>query len=68
MTLIQKNDIVGLTRSLDDNLTEGLVGRVLNCTDDSFDVEFPLQGSDNIRARVAQTDVKLIVGTNQSGQ
>lgn len=68
MALIQKNDIVGLTRDLDDNLTEGLVGRVLNCNDDSFDVEFPLQGSDNIRAKVPQADVKLIVGTDQSDQ
>lgn len=67
MTLIQKNDVVGLTRNLDTNLTEGLVGMVLERHDDSFEVEFPLQGSDNIRARVPQQDVKLIVGTEKSG-
>lgn len=65
MTVIQKNDVVGLTRDVDENLTEGLVGKVLQCNEDSFDVEFPLQGADNIQARVASEDVKLIVGTEQ---
>lgn len=62
MTTIQTNDLVGLTRDLDSNLPEGLVGRVLQCHGDYFDVRFPLQGSDPVHARVASEDVKLLVG------
>lgn len=65
MAFIQQNDVVGLTRDLNNNLTEGLVGKVLQCHEDSYDVEFPLQGTDNIHARVNAEDIKLIVGTER---
>jgi hypothetical protein len=68
MKAIQKNDVVGLTRSLDNELPEGLVGMVTQCHGDCFDVKFPIQGRETLHARVAPEDVKFLLGDLQSGK
>lgn len=60
MTNIEKNDVVGLTRDVDTNLPEGLVGVVTERHEDGLDVKFPVQGSETQHARVAPEDVKFI--------
>lgn len=65
MTPIEKNDLVGLARDVDHNLPEGLVGKVLECDNDGFDVQFPLPGGKNLYAKVPREDIKFLVGVNQ---
>lgn len=65
MANIQKNDVVGLTRDVDSNLPEGLVGVVTARHEDGLEVKFPIQGSETQHARVSPEDVKFIV-TNES--
>lgn len=64
MTNIEKNDVVGLTRDLDSNLPEGLVGVVTERHEDGLDVKFPVQGSETQHARVAPEDVKFIASND----
>ncbi|MBW4691225.1 MAG: hypothetical protein KME27_05600 [Lyngbya sp. HA4199-MV5] len=61
MTPIERNDIVGLTRSLSDELPEGMIGRVLYCHDQGFEVQFPTQ-SETRYANVSGHDLKFILG------
>lgn len=61
MTNIEKNDLVCLTRDLNPNMPEGLVGRVLQCHEDGFHVQFPLPGK-SFSAQLPQKDVKFLVG------
>ena len=62
MKTIQKNDVVGLTRSLDGELFEGLVGVVVDCHADGLEVKFPLQGSAPLYAKVSLEDVRFLMG------
>lgn len=61
MTPIEWNDIVGLTRSLNEDLPEGMIGRVLYCHDQGFEVQFPTQGETRY-ANVSGSDLKFIIG------
>ncbi|NMG22134.1 hypothetical protein [Brasilonema bromeliae] len=64
-TPIEKNDLVGLNRDVDENLTEGLVGRVVECNEDAFDVKFPLPGDKEVSAKLPREDIDFLVGTKQ---
>ena len=65
MTEIQKNDIVGLTRDINPDLSEGLLGIVTECDEDKLDVKFPVQGTESHHAQVASEDVKLVMGQEE---
>lgn len=64
-TPIEKDDLVGLARDVDDNLKEGLVGRVVECKEDGFDVQFPLPGDKDMSAKLPREDINFLVGTKQ---
>ncbi|MEI2581325.1 hypothetical protein [Scytonema sp. PRP1] len=66
MTTIEKSDLVGLTRNVNHDLPEGLVGMVLQCDKDDFDVRFPLPGKD-LYAKVPREDIKFLVAMNPLG-
>jgi hypothetical protein len=66
MTTIEKSDLVGLTRKVNHDLPEGLVGMVLQCDKYDFDVRFPLPGKD-LYAKVPREDIKFLVGMNPLG-
>lgn len=61
MTPIERNDIVSLTRSLSDDLPEGMIGRVLYCHDRGFEVQFPTPGETRY-ANVSSRDLKFLIG------
>ncbi|WP_414584832.1 hypothetical protein [Scytonema sp. PCC 10023] len=61
-TPIEKNDLVGLARDVDDNLPEGLVGKVVECDEDAFDVHFPLPGGKDVSAKLPREDINFLVG------
>jgi hypothetical protein len=61
MTPIERNDIVGLTRHLSDDLPAGMIGRVLYCHDQGFEVQFPTQGETRY-AHVSGHDLKFLIG------
>ncbi|MGH7998613.1 MAG: hypothetical protein ACREPR_04065 [Brasilonema sp.] len=65
MTPIEKNDLIGLARDVDHNLPEGLVGKVLECKEDGFDVQFPLPGGKDVFAKVPREDINFLVETKQ---
>jgi hypothetical protein len=60
-TTIAKNDLVGLARDLNPELRKGLVGQVLQCYEDSFDVQFPAP-SKKLYAQVAKQDLMFLAG------
>jgi hypothetical protein len=59
MTPIEKDDLVELKRDVDENLSKGLVGMVLENHSDNVEVEFPLPGN-SLHAQLPQEDVKFI--------
>jgi hypothetical protein len=61
MNNIQEKDIVRLTRNVNHELHQGLVGIVLQCHQNSFDVHFPLQGK-NLYAQLPVQDVEFLMG------
>ena len=61
MIPIARHDIVGLTRSLSDTLPEGMIGRVLYCHAQGFEVQFPTPAT-NHYAHVSGEDLKFLVG------
>lgn len=61
MTPIARHDIVSLTRSLSDTLPEGMIGRVLYCHAQGFEVQFPT-ATVNHYAHVSGEDLKFLVG------
>ncbi|MFL9458343.1 hypothetical protein AB0758_45920 [Tolypothrix bouteillei VB521301_2] len=60
MAPVEKNDLVELKRGLNPELSEGLVGMVLESNSDEVEVKFPLPGN-NVHAQVPQEDVKFLV-------
>jgi hypothetical protein len=62
MTAIAENDIVRLTRDINHELLEGLVGIVLQCHHSSFDVLFPIPGK-NLQAQLLRKDIEFLVGS-----
>ena len=64
-TPIEKDDLVGLNRDVDENLKEGLVGMVEECDQDGFDVKFPLPGGKDLSAKLPREDIDFLVGTKQ---
>lgn len=64
-TPIEKNDLVGLNRDVDENLKEGLVGQVVECKEDTFNVKFPLPGDKDLSAELPREDIDFLVGTKQ---
>jgi hypothetical protein len=62
MTNIQEKDIVKLTRNINDELKEGLVGIVVQCHQDKFDVHFPIPGND-LNAQVSGKDIQFVIET-----
>ncbi|ARV57502.1 hypothetical protein BZZ01_01625 [Nostocales cyanobacterium HT-58-2] len=64
MTSIEKSDLVGLTRNVNHDLPKGLVGMVLECDKDIFDVQFPFPGK-SLYAKVPREDIKFLVGMKQ---
>jgi hypothetical protein len=60
MTPIEKNDLVELQRNVNPDLSEGLVGMVVECNPDNLDVQFPVPGKD-LQAQVSREDVKFLV-------
>ena len=61
MTPIERHDIVGLTRSLSETLSEGMIGHVLYCHAQGFEVQFPTPG-ENRYAHVSGDDLKFLIG------
>ncbi|MBW4625186.1 MAG: hypothetical protein KME49_06695 [Brasilonema octagenarum HA4186-MV1] len=64
-TPIEKDDLVGLNRDIDENLKEGLVGKVEECDQDGFEVKFPLPGDKDLSAKLPREDIDFLVGTKQ---
>jgi hypothetical protein len=65
MNNIQEQDIVRLTRNVNHELQQGLVGIVLQRHQDSFDVHFPLQGK-NLYAQLTLQDVEFLIANRLS--
>ncbi|MUG99137.1 hypothetical protein F7734_45345 [Scytonema sp. UIC 10036] len=63
MTPIEKNDLVELKRDVSHELSEGLVGMVLQSDSDGVKVAFPLPGN-NVYAQLPREDVKFLVAVN----
>ncbi|MUG91294.1 hypothetical protein F7734_01845 [Scytonema sp. UIC 10036] len=63
MTLIEKNDLVELKRDVSHELSEGLVGMVLQSDSEEVEVKFPLPGN-NVYAQLPQEDVKFLVAVD----
>lgn len=61
MTPIERHDIVSLTRSLSETLPEGMIGRVLYCHPQGFEVQFPTL-SETYYANVRGDDLKFVLG------
>ncbi|MCC5637518.1 hypothetical protein LC593_17045 [Nostoc sp. CHAB 5844] len=62
MTNIQEKDIVRLTRNVNHELQQGLVGIVVQCHQDNFDVHVPLQGK-NLYAQLPRQDIEFLIGS-----
>ncbi|MBD2448954.1 hypothetical protein H6G76_17695 [Nostoc sp. FACHB-152] len=62
MNNIQEKDIVRLTRNVNHELQQGLVGIVLQCHQNYFDVQFPLQGK-SLYAQLPVQDVEFLMGS-----
>ncbi|PSB35243.1 hypothetical protein [Stenomitos frigidus] len=65
MTPIERHDIVGLTRTLSETLQEGMIGRVLYCHSQGFEVQFPTP-SETRYANVSGADLKFLIGGIES--
>ncbi|MBD2440393.1 hypothetical protein [Nostoc sp. FACHB-110] len=65
MNNIREKDIVRLTRQVNNELHQGLLGIVLHCHPGSFDVHFPLQGK-NLYAQLTPEDVEFLIGNKVS--
>ncbi|GAA6615103.1 hypothetical protein [Scytonema sp. NUACC26] len=63
MTPVEKNDLVELKRDVNQELSEGLVGIVLQSDSDEVEVEFPLPGN-SVHAQLPQEDVKFLVAVD----
>lgn len=63
MTPIEKNDLVELKRDVSDELSEGLVGMVVQSDSEEVEVEFPLPGN-KVNAQLPQEDVKFLVAVD----
>jgi len=64
MNNIPDKDIVRLTRNVNDELQQGLLGIVLERHQDKVDVHFPFQGK-NLYAQLPPQDVEFLIGSNK---
>lgn len=60
MNNIQQKDIVRLTRNVNHELQQGLLGIVLQCHQNIFEVHFPFQGK-NLYAQLPLQDIEFLM-------